>query len=100
MPYRLLVIESESDAATATVHADLGSDLSFVCRRTSWNQLLPHSLDQTESDLIVAVAPPQTAAVLPLFEGLRRHPLRVPIFAVLPENPDELLLESISRTAD
>jgi two-component system, NtrC family, response regulator GlrR len=100
MPYRVLVIEGDCESTVAAVHVDLMLDASLVCERTSWRDLQPQRLDRRDIDLIVAVAPSHNPAVVGVFESLRQQPVRMPMFAVLPENPDEPLLYAISKIVD
>lgn len=92
MSSELLVIEHESLA-----HRPRPSDLlrgqdGFRCERTSWSSVSTEKLLAQKTQLIVAVAFPELAALRGLFHSLKTSQTSVPVLGILPEDtpPDQL----------
>jgi DNA-binding NtrC family response regulator len=80
----------EHSAFPLVTSLDPGGGLA-VCRRSHWGTFLPDELQSCQESLIVANAVPGTDEAVEFFQWLRKHPLRVPMLAILPNEEGELL---------
>lgn len=68
-------------------------------RRSSWDSFSPKDLCASKDSLVIANAVPGGGKVTEFFQWLRKNPVSVPIFAVLPAD-DGALLRVATETAD
>jgi DNA-binding NtrC family response regulator len=68
-------------------------------RRASWDNFSPEALRAMKDSLVIANAVPCGAKITEFFHWLRRNPVSVPVFAILPAD-DGALLQVATETAD
>lgn len=68
-------------------------------RRASWDSFSPEYLRAVKDSLVIANAVPGGGKVMEFFQWLRKNPVAVPIFAILPAD-DGALLQVATETAD
>ena len=66
----------------------------------NWDGFSYESLHECTVHLIVAVAVPEPDKAMWFFHWLNRHPIATPTFAILPSEPDEVLLRTASEAVD
>ncbi|MFC1475879.1 sigma-54 dependent transcriptional regulator [Candidatus Zixiibacteriota bacterium] len=100
MPRRILLIGENINEAVTNIGDLLAFEAGFHCRSLSWAALRSEKPLQSAADLVVAVAVPQTAKSMTLFQWLLAHPMDVPILSVLSSVADNDLFQIASEVAD
>lgn len=95
-----LIIEGDPCQEGGAVGQALGPDRGFACQVVQWSSLTPELLAHTSADLVVTLAVPDPTPALRLFHWLAGHPVPRPVFAVLPGQAEEAVLESAARAVD
>ena len=97
---QLLLIQSSSTQGCPGVPPSLPPNAGFSCQTVDWNAMRRENLSTSAAQLIVAVAYPQTAEAVSLFEWLRSNPVAVPTLAVVSTEIDHGDLRTILAAAD
>src|ERR1700733_3804600 len=97
---QLLFIESSTAPGSSGVPSALLPNSGFSCQTVGWNEVRRESLGISAAQLIVAVAYPQTAQAVKLFEWLRSNPISVPTLAVVSPETEHSALRAILNAAD
>jgi two-component system response regulator GlrR len=95
----VIVIEDDDLSAQASVHAALAAAREIRCEHVRWDALERDQLRRPSIRVVVAVAGPTHARLLPLLESIDRDGVATPVVAVLSEGDDELVRQAI-RVAD
>jgi two-component system, NtrC family, response regulator GlrR len=97
MPHRLLFIESPSFSASGASCSQAME--GFACERMRWDHELRDRLHMNSVDLIiVAISDSEEAGSF--MAGLRHTPLTTPLFAIMPTDCSDELLNLVSQIAD
>src|SRR5437588_12181701 len=99
MPHELCLVE-----ATATpqlsVSRMLRAEDGYCCSHREWSSFSVADLNRFHSQLLLAVAVPETKEAVDFFHALLRQSPRVPTLAVVPTESSEELLRTTSEVAD
>jgi DNA-binding NtrC family response regulator len=97
--HHVIVIEDEDPSGRAAVYSALSDAPEIHCEHVRWDALERDRLRRPSIRVVVAIAGPTHARLLPLLESLDRDGVATPVIAILPEGDDELVQEAI-RVAD
>jgi DNA-binding NtrC family response regulator len=97
--HHVIVIEDEDPSGRAAVYSALSDAPEIHCEHVRWDALERDRLRRPSIRVVVAIAGPAHARLLPLLESLDRDGVATPVIAILPEGDDELVQEAI-RVAD
>jgi DNA-binding NtrC family response regulator len=97
--HHVIVIEDEDPSGRATVYSAPSDAPEIHCEHVRWDALERDRLRRPSIRVVVAIAGPAHARLLPLLESLDRDGVATPVIAILPEGDDELVQEAI-RVAD
>jgi DNA-binding NtrC family response regulator len=100
MPIHCLVIQNHLSEVDSHLRCVLTRERGFTCKLVSWSGLTPDALLDRDAELVVALAIPEVAPALRLFDWLARNRAPRPILAVLPAQADEALIESAVAAVD
>ncbi|MGA3345125.1 MAG: sigma-54 dependent transcriptional regulator [Terracidiphilus sp.] len=99
MSNRILIVEHPQSPPLCGGDEAVYSPEWKNARRASWESFSPEALRSMKDSLVIAIAVPGGDKVTEFFQWLRRNPVSVPIFAILPAD-DGALLRAATETAD
>jgi DNA-binding NtrC family response regulator len=100
MPHELCLVEPTGLASQLSLSSILRTEDGYRCRRKNWSTFSPAEANRPESELLVAVAVPETSEALAFFRSLLKRPMRTPTLAVVSGESSEELLRTVSDASD
>ena len=97
--HHVIVIEDDDPSRRTAVYTALSDAREIHCEHVTWDALERDHLRRPSIRLVVAVAGPTHARLLPLLESIDRDGVATPVIAILSEGDDELVQQAI-RVAD
>ncbi len=100
MPHQLCVVESTAVASQFSLSRMLRPEDGYRCRCNSWTSFSAAALNRLDSQLLLAVAVPETSEAISFFRSQSKEPGRIPTLAVLPSESSEELFRTAAEAAD
>jgi two-component system response regulator GlrR len=100
MPHELCLVEPMGIAPHLSLSRLLRPEDGYRCRRNSWSSFPHAELNRLDSRLLLAVAVPETTEATSFFRSLGNKPWPIPALAIVPSDPSEELLRTVSYAAD
>jgi two-component system, NtrC family, response regulator GlrR len=100
MPHELCLVEPAGVAPQFSLSRMLRPEDGFRCKCECWTSFSATGLNCLGSQLLLAVAVPESRAAISFFRSLSCNPGRTPTLAVVPSESSEELLRSASDASD
>ena len=100
MPHELCLVEPTALAPQLSLSRMLRPEDGYRCRFNSWSSFSAAELNRLDSQLLLAVAVPETREAITFFRSLFHKPGRIPTLAVVPSQSSEELFRTASDAAD
>jgi two-component system response regulator GlrR len=100
MAHELCLVEPTVTTPQLSLSRMLRAEDGYRCSRRIWSSFSVAELDRFNSQLLLAVAVPETAEAISFFRALLNRPARIPTLAVVPGESSEELLRTTSEVAD
>ena len=100
MPHELCLIEPAATTSQLSLNRMLRVEDGYHCSRRIWSSFSPADLNSLGSQLLIAVAVPESAEAAGFLKASMCQPLRIPTLAVLPNESREDLLHAAAEAAD
>lgn len=100
MPYELCLVEPSTMAPQLSLSRMLRPEDGYRCRRNSWSSLSDAELNRLDSQLLLAVAVPESREAISFLLSRVNRPGRIPTLAVIPSESSGEFLRTASDAAD
>ena len=100
MLHELCLVEATATSPQLSLSRMLRAEDGYRCSRRIWSSFSLAELSRFDSQLLLAVAVPETAEALSFFRALLHQPAHIPTLAVVPSESSEELLRTTSQAAD
>ena len=100
MPQELCLVEPTTMASQLSLRRMLRPEDGYRCRCSNWTSFSAAQLSRFDSELLLAVAVPETMEAIRFFRSLVHKQGRIPTLAVVPGESSEELLRTASDAAD
>lgn len=100
MPHELCLVEPTVMTPQLSLSRMLREEDGYRCSRRIWSSFSVADLSRFDSQLLLAVAVPESQEVISFFRALAHQPARVPTLAVVPSESSEELLQTTAEAAD
>jgi DNA-binding NtrC family response regulator len=100
MPHELCLVEPTTMASQLSLSRMLRPEDGYRCRCSNWTSFSAAQLGRLGSELLLAVAVPETTEAISFFRSLVHEQGRIPTLAVVPGESSEELLRTASDAAD
>jgi two-component system response regulator GlrR len=100
MPHELCLVEPTATTPQLSLSRMLRAEDGYRCSRRMWSSFSMADLGRFDSQLLLAVAVPESQEAINFFRALAHQPARIPMLVVVPSESSEELLQSTSEAAD